>query len=236
MRDIFFNQTNEIGSHDWLIRLTEAEQSEWSWIQNNIDKVNKLTDEFGLKQPWNLGRVLYALSFNSDDYAKGYAEYEDALVELPWLAGSGTIYRRLNILHSLLHEDDEILRHELKLDEKTIHSEIAEYQELLDIYNDRLEFIKVSHPKRYNYRTAVLRRVGFLFYQMKKEGQQANISIRSVYMLYHTHKFADYYEDENYGYDSPLFKRIQEQRNQALKHFKHRLTKSNSPKVENTAV
>ena len=28
MRDIFFNQTNEIGSHDWLIRLTKAEQSD----------------------------------------------------------------------------------------------------------------------------------------------------------------------------------------------------------------
>ena len=104
------------------------------------------------------------------------------------------------------------------------------------LYNDRLEFIKESQPKRYNYRTAVLRRVEFLFQQMKVEGQQANISIRSVYMLYHTHKFADYYEDEDFGYDRPLFKRIQEQRNQALKHFKHRLAKSNSPKVENTAV
>ena len=236
MRDIFYNQTYEIGSHDWRIRLTEAEKSEWNWIQDDIDKVNKLTDEFGLKEYYYLGRVLYALSFNSEDYAKGYAEYEDALDELPWLAGSTTIYRRLNILHSLLHEDDEILRHELNLDEKTIHSEIAEYQELLDRYNDRLEFIKESQPKRYNYRTAVLRRVEFLFQQMKVEGQQANISIRSVYMLYHTHKFADYYDDENYSYDSPLFKRIQTQRNQALKHFKHRLTKSNSEKVENTTL
>ena len=33
MRDIFYNQTYKIGSHDWLIRFTEAEKSEWDWIQ-----------------------------------------------------------------------------------------------------------------------------------------------------------------------------------------------------------
>ena len=42
MRDIFYNPTHEIGSHDWLIILTEAERTEWNWIQNNIDKVNKV--------------------------------------------------------------------------------------------------------------------------------------------------------------------------------------------------
>ena len=123
----------------------------------------------------------------------------------------------------------------LNLDEKTIHSEIEKYQELLDSYKHHLKIIKSSQPKRYDYRTAVLRRVEFLFYKMKKEKQQANISIRSVYMLYHTHKFADYWEDEEFGYESPLFKRIQTHRNQALKHFKHRFPKSKSPEVEITA-
>ena len=51
--------------------------------------------------------MLYALSFDSDD-AKAYAKYEDKLEELPLLAGSGSIERRLDILHSLLHENDEI--------------------------------------------------------------------------------------------------------------------------------
>ena len=235
MRDIFYNQTHKIDPIEWLVTLNESELAEWNWIQSNIEKVNKLTNEFDLKEPWYLGRVLYALSFDSDDDAKAYAKYEDTLDELPLSAGSGTIERRLNILHSLLHENDEILRNELNLDEKTIHSEIEKYQELLDSYKDHLKIIKSSQPKRYDYRTAVLRRVEFLFYQMKKEKQQANISICSVYMLYHTHKFSDYWEDEEFGYDSPLFKRIQTHRNQALKHFKHRFPKSKSPEVEITA-
>ena len=42
MRDIFYNQTHKIGSHDWLIRLTEAEKSEWDWIQNNIEQPDEV--------------------------------------------------------------------------------------------------------------------------------------------------------------------------------------------------
>ena len=63
MRDIFYNQTHKIDSKEWLFSLNESELAEWNWIQSNIEKVNKLTDEFGLNEYYYLGRVLYALSF-----------------------------------------------------------------------------------------------------------------------------------------------------------------------------
>ena len=58
--------------------------------------------------------------------------------------GTGSIIRRLNILYSLLHENDEILRNELNLDDEIIYSEIAKYQELLDKYEDHLKIVKES--------------------------------------------------------------------------------------------
>ena len=41
------SQKHEIGSDKWLLLLNEAELYEWNWIQNNIDKVQAKSDEFG---------------------------------------------------------------------------------------------------------------------------------------------------------------------------------------------
>ena len=71
MRDIFYNQTHKIDPKEWLVTLNESELAEWNWIQSNIEKVNKRTDEFDLKEPWYLGRVLYALSLGFIKMAAG---------------------------------------------------------------------------------------------------------------------------------------------------------------------
>jgi len=233
MRDIFYN-TNDVGSEDWKAKLNEGELSEWNWIGNNKQEIEKHRDEFGLNDGWYLGRLLYSLSFKGgsdesgdytkEDYTEGYAKYEDNVelnnnTELQF-----ELYEKINKLYSLLSHKGLLI--DLGKNEKDIHSLINQCQKYLD--SVKMSKDNIITPKRYNHTTAVYRRTGFLFFQMKVEKFQTNHSILYVYKLYNQYKLEGYYEVDSgeWGYEHPLFKRIQEQRLQALKHFKHRLTNS----------
>jgi len=231
MRDIFYN-TNDVGSEDWKAKLNEGELSEWNWIGNNKQEIEKHREEFGLNDGWYLGRLLYALSFKGggdesgdytkEDYTEGYAKFEDNLELIKNKDLQLELYEESTILYSLLQHRG-ILK-DLGQDKEVIHSLINRNQKLLD--SVKLDKNNIITPKRYNHTIAVFRRADFLFYQMKAEKFQTNHSILYVYKLYNQYKLEGYYEVDSgeWGYEHPLFKRIQQQRLRALKQFKHRLT------------
>jgi len=231
MKDIFYNQKHEIGSAEWLSLLNEAELAEWNWIQNNLDKVQAKADEFGLREYYYLGRVMYVLSFSDsksgeyikDEYSEDYAKFEYDVSEVNLMKSQNHIYDTLELLYQI--RGSRVLG-PLGIDTDKLDQMIQGGQEAIDWTKDEMYTLKNKKPKRFDYRTAVIRRIDFLFYQMKKEDIKAKQSISFVYHLYHLYKFADYFEDRDFGNDSPLFKRIQTHRNKALKTFAHRLTKS----------
>jgi len=119
---------------------------------------------------------------------------------------------------------DKSIQDELNINEEQINSLIQKYQEELDIITITTKDIEDSEPKRIDYKTAVLRRADYLFYQMKVEGFKANHACLHMYSLYCKYEFDDIHLiEEEFNYESSLFDRINTQRKRALKHFEHRL-------------
>jgi len=230
MRDIFFN-TNNIGSDDWKAKLNEGELSEWNWIGNNKQEIEKWRNKIGLNDGWYLGRLLYALSFkggsdengdyDKDEYAQKYARFEDEIVIAEHLESERTLYKKICKLYNLLLDDKDILP-DLGLKEEYIDLRISQYQAVLD--EVKMDCDNIPIPERYNYKTALNRRVEFLYWQMEVEKIDPKDSIEYIYKLYNEYKFDDYYyvTDDDWNYTHPLFRRIEKQRNRALQHFKHR--------------
>ena len=236
MRDIFYNQTHKIGSSDWIKTLTEGELAEWHWIDANKQTVIKYTNEFGLKEGWYLGRLLYVLSLDGskwgvtdDEYRSGYGKYEDALAEMPTLEVQKNVSVKIIQLYHLLESD--LFMQDLGLDRKGVELVLQKYQEIADKLTNKMDEIKNEQPKNYGYKTIVLRRADFLFAQMKNEGIRMTDSILYMYRLYYEYEFDGIHlidevfnpDAEHYYYDSSIYKRIKEQRKTALKIFKHRL-------------
>ena len=236
MRDIFYNQTYKIGSSYWMRTLTEGELAEWNWIDANKQTVIKYTNEFGLKEGWYLGRLLYVLSMDGskwgvtdDEYRTGYGKYEDALAEMHTLEAAVDVKDRMISLYHLLASDG--FMQDLGIDRKGVESLLQKYQEVDDNLSNRLDEIINEQPKNYDWKTVVLRRVHFLFGKMTSEGIRMTDQILYIYRLYYKYKFDSIHlideginpDSEHYNYDSTIFKRIKQQRKTALNIFKHRL-------------
>jgi len=230
MRDIFYN-TNDVGSEDWKSKLNEGELTEWNWICNNKQEIEKWRSKVGLKYGWYLGRLIYVLSFkggsdesgdyDKDEYAQKYARFEDDIVIAEHLESEITLYKKICKLYNLLLDDKDILP-DLGITEEYIDLRISQYQAVLD--EVKMDSDNIPIPERYNYKTALNRRVEFLYWQMEVEKIDPKDSIEYIYKLYNEYKFDDYYDVtyDDLNYTHPLFRRIEKQRNRALQHFKHR--------------
>ena len=89
---------------------------------------------------------------------------------------------------------------------------------------DGLDLAKIENSKQ-DFSLSVIRRSGLVFYQLAREGFRAKISITHIYKIYNQYKFIDYYKvdnEANWNHEHPIFKRIRQQRRNALDQYQHR--------------
>ena len=222
MRDIFY-KINNIGSDHWKSMLDGLELREWNWISDNQALIKKHQEEMGLKDNLYLGRLLFALlnrdSFTTDKKESSIIEYSQILNDNNIENSPLKIDGNISILIQTLENNNSGLR-DNKFDIKNIISMIQQYQNIID----SLDLAKIEDSKQ-DFNLSIIRRSGLVFYQFAKEGFRAKISITHIYKIYNQYKFIDYYKvdnEANWNHEHPIFKRIRQQRRNALNQYQHR--------------
>lgn len=222
MRDIFY-KINNVGSDRWKSMLDDLELREWNWISNNQALIKKHQKEIGLKENLYLGRLLFALlnkdSFNPIKQESSIIEYSQILSDNNIENSPLKIDSNISILIQTLENNNSRLG-DNKFDIKNIISMIQQYQNIID----GLDLAKIENSKQ-DFNLSVIRRSGLVFYQLASEGFRAKISITHIYKIYNQYKFIDYYKvdnEANWNHEHPIFKRIRQQRRNALDQYQHR--------------
>lgn len=195
MRDIYYYNSKLIGSKKWVERLNEYELKEWKWMskKSNLKEIEQYQKEFGVENYWHLGRLLYVLNFPDDDYTKDYARFEDTIWTTPIIEKEEDCKQK--ILHLEYEKSNLEFMKEMGHTPKFIDEKIEYYQKAMEHYRKVTKGYKeLFFPKKYDSKTAVLRRSNMVFLQLEGSGKGMVKSIKLMYDLFIDKKFDDYDE------------------------------------------